>query len=108
MIVLDFLQKIQALAVGKFLVQGDEVYRLTVEHVDCGLGGFRGLDVKEWTEDNFQRIAGSGLIVDDQNCGLPRGRLRYGRDCHMAIMYSNVEILSSKTYSFSASYASNF
>ena len=98
-------RRIEALPIGEFLVQRNKVDALLIQHVDRGLGRFRGLNIKEGTKDDFQRIAWSCLIVDDQDGGLLRRSLRLEGHCHMLFMYPDVRILSSKTYSFSAIYA---
>ena len=105
MILFDFLQQIEALPIREFLVQRNKVDALLIQHIDRGLGRFGGLNVEEGTKDDFQRIAWSCLIVDDQDSGLLRGPVRLEGLCHMLFMYPDVPILSSKTYSFSAIYA---
>jgi len=65
-VLLDVLQQIDSLAVGQFLIEGDEVDMLIFEDPEGGFGVVGGVDGEERAKNDFEGVPWAGLIIDDQ------------------------------------------
>jgi hypothetical protein len=61
----DILQEIEALPIGKLLVQGNEIDVVFLEEPECVARAVGRLDIEEGAEDDFEGVSGTGFVVDD-------------------------------------------
>jgi hypothetical protein len=63
----NLLEQVHPVASGQILIQRNQIDGLFVENLHGSAGILGSPDYEEWTEDESERIARPGLVIDDEN-----------------------------------------